>query len=69
MWTCARFRKRIEMLPETKRRRWNLAEHRKCIERVYRKQVFPANDKSLKAARRDRKLIQFKRGIEGLVQN
>lgn len=41
---------------EAKRRRWNPAEHRRWIRKVYGRKVFPSSDKSLAAARADRKL-------------
>lgn len=43
--------------PETKRKRWNLEEHKKWIKKVYGNKVFLSSDEQLAAARADRKLI------------
>ena len=43
--------------PETQSRRWNPAEHKKWVKKVYGNKVFPSIDGELAAARADRKLI------------
>ena len=41
---------------EAKRPRWNPAEHRRWIAKVYGRKVFPSSDERLAAARADRML-------------
>ena len=50
--------KLVRIVPDkAKRKRWNPEEHKKWIEKVYGKKVFPSIDEELAAARADRKLI------------
>lgn len=50
--------KLVRVVPqEVKRKRWNPAEHRKWVKKVYGHKVFPSSEDDLAAARADRKLI------------
>lgn len=40
-----------------RRKRWDPEEHKKWINKVYGKRIFPSSDERLAAARADRKLI------------
>jgi antitoxin (DNA-binding transcriptional repressor) of toxin-antitoxin stability system len=41
--------------PKSKRKRWNPADHRRWIKKVYGNKVFPSGDAELAAARAERK--------------
>jgi len=41
----------------SRRKRWNLDEHRKWIRKVYGNKAFPSSDEQLAAARADRSLF------------
>jgi antitoxin (DNA-binding transcriptional repressor) of toxin-antitoxin stability system len=48
--------KLVRIVPEKpKRKRWNAAEHKRWIKKVYGNKVFPSSDAELAAARADRK--------------
>ena len=43
--------------PETRRKRWDLEEHRRWMKKVWGNKVFPSSDEQLVEARADRKLM------------